>query len=111
MNDFDVIVLGLGIERPWRIVGQILDRDIEPHVLHIKIKAERGANFSCPVCGRFCKEHDFHELTRRHLNFFRYHCYIKCFSAQDHVCLAWGENVREYQHDGEMTTQMPDQKV
>jgi len=76
MNDFDVIGLGLGIEPPWRIVGQMLDTKVMPHVLRIQIKADRGAEFPCPVCGRMCKAHDFLEKTWRHLNFFQHHCYI-----------------------------------
>lgn len=76
MNDFDVIGLGLGIERPWRIVGQQLDTSVQPYCLKIKIKADRGAEFPCPVCGRMCKAHDFKEKTWRHLNFFQHHCYI-----------------------------------
>jgi len=40
MNDFDVIGLGLGIEPPWRIVGQMLDTKVMPHVLRIRIKAD-----------------------------------------------------------------------
>lgn len=76
MNEFDVIALGLGIEAPWRIVGQILDTGVEPHELRIRIKADRGAEFPCPVCGRMCKAHDFQEKTWRHLNFFQHHCYI-----------------------------------
>jgi transposase len=76
MNGLDVIALGLGIERPWRIVGQILDTNVEPHQLKIRIKADRGTEFPCPVCGRMCKAHDFQEKTWRHLNFFQHHCYV-----------------------------------
>lgn len=76
MNDFDIIALGLGIQRPWRIVGQILDTKVTPNKLRIKIKADRGSGFSCPVCGKMCKAHDFKEMTWRHLNFFQHHCYI-----------------------------------
>ncbi|NIA10792.1 MAG: hypothetical protein GWP10_13960 [Nitrospiraceae bacterium] len=45
MNEFDVIALGLGIKSPWRIAGLLLDREIEPHQLKIRIKAARGAGF------------------------------------------------------------------
>jgi transposase len=76
MNGLDVIALGLGIEWPWQIVGQILDTSVEPHQLKIRIKADRGTEFPCPVCGRMCKAHDFQEKTWRHLNFFQHHCYI-----------------------------------
>lgn len=76
MNGLDVIALGLGIEPPWQIVGQTLDTSVTPHQLKIRIRAERGVEFPCPVCGRMCKAHDFQEKTWRHLNFFQHHCYI-----------------------------------
>ncbi len=76
MNGLDVIALGLGIEPPWKIVGQFLDTGVTPHQLKIRIRAERGAEFPCPVCGQMCKAHDFKEKTWRHLNFFQHHCYI-----------------------------------
>ncbi len=57
-------------------MGQILDTNKVPHELKIKVKADRGSRFSCPVCGKMCKAHDFHEKTWRHLNFFLHHCYI-----------------------------------
>ena len=44
--------------------------------LKIRIKADRGSEFPCLVCGRMCKAHDFQEKTWRHLNFFQHHCYI-----------------------------------
>ena len=76
MNEHDIIALGLGITPPWRIVGQILDTNKTPHELRIRIKADRGAQYPCPVCGKMCKAHDFQEKTWRHLNFFQHHCYI-----------------------------------
>ena len=76
MNEHDIIALGLGITPPWRIVGQILDTNKSPHELRIRIKADRGAQYPCPVCGKMCKAHDFQEKTWRHLNFFQHHCYI-----------------------------------
>jgi len=76
VNGLDVIALGLGIEPPWKIVGQFLDTGVTPHQLKIRIRAERGAEFPCPVCGQMCKAHDFKEKTWRHLNFFQHHCYI-----------------------------------
>ena len=76
MNEYDIMALGLGIQPPWRIVGQILDTQKTPNELRIKIKADRGAEYPCPVCGRMCNAHDFQEKTWRHLNFFQHHCYI-----------------------------------
>ena len=63
MNEYDIISLGLGIQLPWRIVGQVLDTSKNPHELRIKIRADRGSKYPCPVCGKMCKAHDFQEKT------------------------------------------------
>ena len=76
MNSRDIISLGLGLESPWEITGQQLDTSKIPHVLQLTIKAGRGSEFPCPVCGNLCKAYDFKEMTWRHLNFFQHHCYI-----------------------------------
>jgi transposase len=76
MEARDVLALGLGVASPWRLVDQRLDMDKHPHVLEILLEAERGAEFSCPECGRRCKAHDFKEFSWRHLNFFQHHCLI-----------------------------------
>jgi len=76
MDAQDVLALGLGVTPPWRLVEQRLDTNIQPHVLYIMLEAERGTEFPCPDCGKFCKAHDFKEFTWRHLNFFQHHCLI-----------------------------------
>ncbi len=76
MDGNQILLLGLGIEAPWKLVDQRLDTDKQPHELHLEIKAERGARYACPVCGSECPAHDFQEKTWRHLNFFQHHCYI-----------------------------------
>jgi len=76
MEARDVLALGLGVTPPWRLVDQRLDTSRAPHVLEIRLEAERGAMFACPVCGRACKAHDFREFSWRHLNFFQHHCEI-----------------------------------
>ena len=76
MNGNDIISLGLGIELPWKITGQILDAGVTPNELRLTVSASRGAEYPCPVCGTMCKAHDFKEMTWRHLNFFQHHCYI-----------------------------------
>jgi transposase len=72
----DVLTLGLGLENPWKIVGQDLDFEKGPKELHIRIGAERGSLYPCPECGKLCKAHDFKEFTWRHLNFFEHYCYL-----------------------------------
>ena len=76
MDGNQILLLGLGIEAPWKLVDQRLDTDKQPHELHLTIKAERGSKYACPVCGKACPAHDFQEKTWRHLNFFQHHCYV-----------------------------------
>lgn len=76
MEGNQILLLGLGIEAPWKLVDQRLDIDKQPHELHLEVKADRGAKYACPVCGKACPAHDFQEKAWRHLNFFQHHCYI-----------------------------------
>ena len=41
MDGNQILLLGLGIEAPWKLVDQRLDTDKQPHELHLTIKAER----------------------------------------------------------------------
>ena len=59
MNGNDIIALGLGLEDPWEITGQTLDTSKSPNELRLKIAAQRGTLFPCPVCGKLCHAHDF----------------------------------------------------
>ena len=72
----DILTLGLGLTEPWKIVDQHLDTEKDPYELHIRVSAERGSLYPCPVCGQLCKAHDYKLMTWRHLNFFQHHCYL-----------------------------------
>ncbi len=76
MEAEQVLVLGLGVAPPWRLVSQHLETERRPHELQLRLDADRGALYACPDCGRACKAHDFAEFRWRHLNFFQHHCYI-----------------------------------
>ena len=76
MDAGELLALGLGLQPPWRLVGQRVDTDKQPHEVFLEVAAERGAKYPCPECGRLCKAHDFHEYTWRHLNLFQHHCYV-----------------------------------
>ena len=76
MNSKDIITLGLWLQAPWKITGQLLDTDKKPHELRLTIQAQRGTRYPCPICGALCHAHDFKEMTWRHLNFFQHHCFI-----------------------------------
>jgi hypothetical protein len=55
----EILLLGLGIQAPWRLVDQHLDIDMEPHELRLQVSSERGTKYACPVCGAQCPAHDF----------------------------------------------------
>ena len=76
MDIGELLALGLGLQPPWRLVGQRVDASKQPHEVYLEVAADRGAEFPCPECGRLCKAHDFQEFTWRHLNIFQYHCYV-----------------------------------
>lgn len=76
MNTNDIMVLGLGLQAPWKLVNQHLDLGKHPHELQLEIAADRGSQYPCPYCQQMCSAHDFKEKTWRHLNFFQHHCYI-----------------------------------
>ena len=76
MDGNEILLLGLGIQSPWKLVDQRLDTERSPHELHLEVKADRGSTYPCPECGAQCKAHDFKKKTWRHLNFFQHHCYI-----------------------------------
>ena len=76
MEAGELLALGLGLQPPWRLVGQRVDTDKQPHEVFLEVTADRGAEYPCPECGRLCKAHDFHEFTWRHLNLFQHHCYV-----------------------------------
>lgn len=73
----EVFAFGLGLNGPWKILGQSFDMETKPYTLTFKIGAERGALYPCPHCGVLCKAHDFQENSWRHLDFFQHHCYLK----------------------------------
>jgi len=89
MNSKDIITLGLGLQAPWEITGQLLDTDKSPHELRLTIQAQRGTRYPCPICGALCHAHDFKEMTWRHLNFFQHHCFITAAVPRVH-CLEHG---------------------
>ena len=76
MSAREIFTLDLGLQAPWKIVGQHLDMDLEPQVMVLSLGADRGAEYPCPKCGRACKAKDFKTIEWRHLNFLEYHCKI-----------------------------------
>jgi len=73
----EILLLGLGIQSPWRLVDQRLDMDKQPHELHLTVGGERGAKYAYPVCAQQRAAHEFQGKTWRHLNFFQHHCHIR----------------------------------
>lgn len=66
MQPSELFALGLGLTPPWKIDDiEFIDGEV-----HIKIDFEKGAKFDgLPV-------HDTSERVWRHLNFFKYPCYV-----------------------------------
>ncbi|CAO0823740.1 hypothetical protein DFAR_3850048 [Desulfarculales bacterium] len=65
-----------GPQPPWRLVGQRVDTDKQPHEAFLEVAADRGDEHPCPECGRLCKAHDFQKFIWRHLNLCQHHCYV-----------------------------------
>lgn len=62
----ELFALGLGLTPPWKIVDiEFIDGEV-----HIKVDFERGARFGG------LEVHDTSERKWRHLNFFKYPCFI-----------------------------------
>jgi transposase len=76
MEQNDILMLGLGLKSPWKLVNQNLDTDQKPHELQLQVGTDRGTKFACPQCGQACSVHDYKTSQWRHLNFFQHHCYI-----------------------------------
>jgi len=56
----------LGIKRPWNVGSVELNADGSE--AHVYVNTARGSMFTCPVCGKECKVHDFYERTWRDLD-------------------------------------------
>lgn len=66
--------MALGIVPPWEVTEVSFSK--ESNRLDITIDFQRGATFSCPVCGASASAYDTTEKTWQHLNFFQYEAYL-----------------------------------
>lgn len=66
--------IALGIVPPWEVTEVSFSK--ESNRLDITIDFQRGATFSCPVCGVPASAYDTTEKTWQHLNFFQYEAYL-----------------------------------
>lgn len=76
MEQNEILLLGLGLQAPWKLKGQHLNTTCSPHHLELEVGTDRGTRFNCPECGDACAAHDYQDRRWRHLNFFQHHCYI-----------------------------------
>jgi transposase len=76
MHQNDVLMLGLGLTSPWKLLDQHLDVQASPNELQLSVGTDRGTQFQCPKCAALCPAHDYQQKKWRHLNFFQHHCYI-----------------------------------
>lgn len=74
MDPNTLFTMALGLQAPWEVKS--LQFSVENKRLDILVDFERGASFSCPVCGRPAKAHDTEEKTWRHLDFFQHAAYL-----------------------------------
>ena len=51
MDGNEILLLGLGIQSPWQLVDQHLDMTTQQQELYLRVQAERGVRYPCPVCG------------------------------------------------------------
>ncbi|MBE8233602.1 MAG: ISL3 family transposase, partial [Endozoicomonadaceae bacterium] len=49
MDGNQVLMLGLAIEAPWKLVNQHLELSSSPNELVLEIEAERGSLYPCPT--------------------------------------------------------------
>jgi len=56
----------LGIRRPWEVGSVSLSENGKE--AYVSVSTVRGSMFSCPVCGKECKVHDFYEREWRDLD-------------------------------------------
>jgi transposase len=61
MNGNDIIALGLGLQAPWTITGQLLDTTKSPHELRLTIEAQRGTLSLVPCAESFAT----HMISKR----------------------------------------------
>ncbi|CAO0824726.1 transposase [Desulfarculales bacterium] len=52
MDAGELLALGLGLQPPWRLVGQRVDTDKQPHEVFLEADADRGTEHPRPECGR-----------------------------------------------------------
>ena len=76
MHQNDVLMLGLGLASPWKLLDHHLDVEASPNELQLSVGTERGTQFQCPKCAELCPAHDYQQKKWRHLIFFQHHCYI-----------------------------------
>ena len=65
-----------GATPPW-FVEDISLETAETSVLTVYVRANQGAKYPCPICGKSCKAHDYLEISWRHMNSFQHECILK----------------------------------
>lgn len=75
-HELDMYQVALGIEEPWFVSYRELD--IQSSTLHVGLNFRRGAEFSCPNCGKLTKVFDIVDEDRswRHLDFWQFKTYL-----------------------------------
>lgn len=59
----EIMLVGLRLKAPWKLLDQQLDLDPSPHNLQREVGSDRSTRFEFPQCDKVCTAHDYQ--TRR----------------------------------------------
>ena len=77
MEQNDLFAMGLGLEKPWKVVRSGLEASGEgTKILYVDIDFEDGEKFACPSCGKRCAVYDSEVKRWRHMNFWQHSTYL-----------------------------------
>jgi len=77
MEQNELFAMGLGLEKPWKVVRSGLEGSGEgTKILYVDIDFEDGEKFACPSCGKRCAVYDSEVKRWRHMNFWQHATYL-----------------------------------
>ncbi|CAO0824454.1 hypothetical protein DFAR_650002 [Desulfarculales bacterium] len=88
MDAGGLMILGLGLQPPWRLVGQRVDTDKQPHEAFWEVAADQETGItparSVAGCARLTTSTNSPGVT--YLNLFQHHCYVTARVPQVDYC-------------------------
>jgi transposase len=77
MEQNELFAMGLGLEKPWKVVRSGLEDSGEgTKILYVDIDFADGEKFACPSCGKRCTVYDSEVKRWRHMNFWQHSTYL-----------------------------------